>query len=208
MSDAPLISSYFHHDITLLINTLSLLSLSQVLYFPLCILYSPPTFRLVQPHFIAHFFSIYNPSRPFVSPSSSSTFTAFSVLNVLTSSTRPIEFNSVFLLLSHHILFYPILFLVHPIVFYLMTRYSPSLMLHLPTYPPSLILSHPLPSKTYPRSQFPSSPPHLTPPRPTISHPMTGSSVFYRPKDKAVHADNAKLNFARGGGGDHLALLR
>ena len=35
-----------------------------------------------------------------------------------------------------------------------------------------------------------------------------GSSVFYRPKDKAVHADNAKLNFARGGGGDHLALMR
>jgi pre-mRNA-splicing factor ATP-dependent RNA helicase DHX16 len=35
-----------------------------------------------------------------------------------------------------------------------------------------------------------------------------GSSVFYRPKDKAVHADNAKMNFARGGGGDHLALLR
>jgi len=23
-----------------------------------------------------------------------------------------------------------------------------------------------------------------------------------------VHADNAKMNFARGGGGDHLALLR
>lgn len=35
-----------------------------------------------------------------------------------------------------------------------------------------------------------------------------GSSVFYRPKDKAVHADNAKMNFARGGGGDQLALLR
>ena len=32
--------------------------------------------------------------------------------------------------------------------------------------------------------------------------------MFYRPKDKAVHADNAKMNFARGGGGDHLALLR
>lgn len=45
------------------------------------------------------------------------------------------------------------------------------------------------------------------------SHPLlystfAGSSVFYRPKDKAVHADNAKMNFARGGGGDHLALLR
>jgi pre-mRNA-splicing factor ATP-dependent RNA helicase DHX16 len=35
-----------------------------------------------------------------------------------------------------------------------------------------------------------------------------GNAVFYRPKDKAVHADNAKYNFARGGGGDHLALLR
>ena len=35
-----------------------------------------------------------------------------------------------------------------------------------------------------------------------------GSSVFYRPKDKAVHADNAKMNFARGGGGDHLSLMR
>jgi len=35
-----------------------------------------------------------------------------------------------------------------------------------------------------------------------------GSSVFYRPKEKAVHADTARLNFARGGGGDHTALLR
>ena len=35
-----------------------------------------------------------------------------------------------------------------------------------------------------------------------------GASVFHRPKDKAVHADNAKLNFARGGGGDHLTLMR
>lgn len=35
-----------------------------------------------------------------------------------------------------------------------------------------------------------------------------GSSVFYRPKDRAIHADNAKLNFARGGGGDHGTLLR
>ena len=42
----------------------------------------------------------------------------------------------------------------------------------------------------------------------THTHTHTGSSVFYRPKDKAVHADNAKMNFARGGGGDHLALLR
>jgi pre-mRNA-splicing factor ATP-dependent RNA helicase DHX16 len=34
------------------------------------------------------------------------------------------------------------------------------------------------------------------------------NSVFYRPKDKAVHADNARMNFARGGGGDHLTLMR
>ena len=33
------------------------------------------------------------------------------------------------------------------------------------------------------------------------------NSVFYRPKDKALHADNAKQNFARGGHGDHFALL-
>ena len=35
-----------------------------------------------------------------------------------------------------------------------------------------------------------------------------GNAVFHRPKERAVHADNAKLNFARGGGGDHLALFR
>jgi pre-mRNA-splicing factor ATP-dependent RNA helicase DHX16 len=35
-----------------------------------------------------------------------------------------------------------------------------------------------------------------------------GNTIFYRPKDKAVHADNAKHNFSRGGGGDHMALLR
>ena len=35
-----------------------------------------------------------------------------------------------------------------------------------------------------------------------------GGTIFYRPKEKAIHADTAKLNFARGGGGDHLALLR
>lgn len=34
-----------------------------------------------------------------------------------------------------------------------------------------------------------------------------GAAVFYRPKDKAVHADTARLNFARGTPGDHLALL-
>ena len=33
-----------------------------------------------------------------------------------------------------------------------------------------------------------------------------GGSVFYRPKDKVLHADNAKLNFFRPGG-DHIALL-
>jgi len=33
-----------------------------------------------------------------------------------------------------------------------------------------------------------------------------GNSIFYRPKDKALHADNARLNFYRPGG-DHLALL-
>lgn len=41
-----------------------------------------------------------------------------------------------------------------------------------------------------------------------VSMMSVGTSIFYRPKDRAVHADNAKLNFARGGGGDHLALLR
>ena len=35
-----------------------------------------------------------------------------------------------------------------------------------------------------------------------------GNAVYYRPKDRAVHADNAQMNFARGGGGDHGALLR
>jgi pre-mRNA-splicing factor ATP-dependent RNA helicase DHX16 len=35
-----------------------------------------------------------------------------------------------------------------------------------------------------------------------------GSSIFFRPKDRAVHADNARMNFARGGGGDHLCLMR
>ncbi|CAM9520621.1 unnamed protein product, partial [Phaeothamnion confervicola] len=35
-----------------------------------------------------------------------------------------------------------------------------------------------------------------------------GNAVFYRPKDRAIHADTAKQNFARGGGGDHMALLR
>jgi hypothetical protein len=35
-----------------------------------------------------------------------------------------------------------------------------------------------------------------------------GAAIFYRPKDKAVHADNARINFARGGGGDQITLLR
>jgi len=42
----------------------------------------------------------------------------------------------------------------------------------------------------------------------TVSMLSIGSSVFYRPKEKAVHADTAKMNFARGGGGDHISLLR
>jgi pre-mRNA-splicing factor ATP-dependent RNA helicase DHX16 len=41
-----------------------------------------------------------------------------------------------------------------------------------------------------------------------VSMLSIGSAVFYRPKEKAMHADVAKQNFARGGGGDHLALLR
>ena len=34
-----------------------------------------------------------------------------------------------------------------------------------------------------------------------------GSAIFYRPKDKAVHADNAHRNFHLGSPGDHIALL-
>jgi len=41
-----------------------------------------------------------------------------------------------------------------------------------------------------------------------VSMLSIGSSVFYRPKEKKVHADTARQNFARGGGGDHIALLR
>lgn len=33
------------------------------------------------------------------------------------------------------------------------------------------------------------------------------NAVFFRPKDRAVHADTARANFARGGIGDHTALL-
>jgi pre-mRNA-splicing factor ATP-dependent RNA helicase DHX16 len=32
------------------------------------------------------------------------------------------------------------------------------------------------------------------------------NSIFYRPKDKVVHADNARVNFFLPGG-DHLVLL-
>jgi pre-mRNA-splicing factor ATP-dependent RNA helicase DHX16 len=42
----------------------------------------------------------------------------------------------------------------------------------------------------------------------TVAMLSLGGSVFYRPKEKAVHADTARLNFARGGGGDMIALLR
>ncbi|KAK2965749.1 hypothetical protein RJ640_003287 [Escallonia rubra] len=35
-----------------------------------------------------------------------------------------------------------------------------------------------------------------------------GSSIFYRPKDKQVHADNARMNFHTGNVGDHIALLK
>eukprot|EP00956_Cyclotella_meneghiniana_P006339 scaffold8311_cov63-Cyclotella_meneghiniana.AAC.9 len=42
----------------------------------------------------------------------------------------------------------------------------------------------------------------------TVSMLSIGTSVFYRPKEKKVHADTARLNFARGGGGDHISLLR
>ena len=42
----------------------------------------------------------------------------------------------------------------------------------------------------------------------TVAMLSLGASVFYRPKEKKIHADTARLNFARGGGGDHIALLR
>ncbi|KAL3617822.1 Pre-mRNA-splicing factor ATP-dependent RNA helicase DEAH1 [Castilleja foliolosa] len=35
-----------------------------------------------------------------------------------------------------------------------------------------------------------------------------GNSIFYRPKDKQVHADNARMNFHTGNVGDHMALLK
>jgi len=42
----------------------------------------------------------------------------------------------------------------------------------------------------------------------TVAMLSLGASVFYRPKEKAIMADTARMNFARGGGGDHVALLR
>ncbi|XP_006296554.2 probable pre-mRNA-splicing factor ATP-dependent RNA helicase DEAH6 isoform X2 [Capsella rubella] len=35
-----------------------------------------------------------------------------------------------------------------------------------------------------------------------------GPSIFYRPKDKQVHADNAMMNFHVGNVGDHIAMLK
>ncbi|GMH01388.1 hypothetical protein Nepgr_003227 [Nepenthes gracilis] len=35
-----------------------------------------------------------------------------------------------------------------------------------------------------------------------------GNSVFYRPKDKQVHADTARMRFHEGNVGDHIALLK
>lgn len=35
-----------------------------------------------------------------------------------------------------------------------------------------------------------------------------GNSIFYRPKDKQVHADNARMNFHAGNVGDHIALIK
>ncbi|KAK4359290.1 hypothetical protein RND71_021519 [Anisodus tanguticus] len=35
-----------------------------------------------------------------------------------------------------------------------------------------------------------------------------GNSIFYRPKDKQVHADNVRINFHTGNMGDHIALLK
>jgi pre-mRNA-splicing factor ATP-dependent RNA helicase DHX16 len=33
------------------------------------------------------------------------------------------------------------------------------------------------------------------------------NSIFYRPKDKQVHADNARLNFHTGNVGDHNSMV-
>lgn len=42
----------------------------------------------------------------------------------------------------------------------------------------------------------------------SVSMLSIGASIFYRPKEKAIQADTARMNFARGGGGDHISLLR
>lgn len=43
----------------------------------------------------------------------------------------------------------------------------------------------------------------------TISAMLSvGNSIFYRPKDKQVHADNARMNFHAGNVGDQIALLK
>ena len=41
----------------------------------------------------------------------------------------------------------------------------------------------------------------------THTHTHTHTQVFYRPKEKAVHADNARVNFNRGAQGDHISLM-
>lgn len=40
-----------------------------------------------------------------------------------------------------------------------------------------------------------------------VSMLSVSNSIFYRPKDKVVHADNAHKNFIRGDDGDHITLL-
>uniref|UniRef100_A0A7S2Y7W1 RNA helicase n=1 Tax=Entomoneis paludosa TaxID=265537 RepID=A0A7S2Y7W1_9STRA len=42
----------------------------------------------------------------------------------------------------------------------------------------------------------------------TVAMLSLGASIFYRPKDKAIHADTARMQFAIQGGGDMIALLR
>ena len=70
-----------------------------------------------------------------------------------------------------------------------------------------------LPRHTLPDSVPPPAPTYSAHPPPP--HPPTqiaticamvsvGASILYRPKDKAVFADNAHKNFARGNVGDHL----
>ena len=117
------------------------------------------------------------------------------------------------LLYSHtysifHVLFYrPSPIPSHPIPSSLILSYhipSHLILFSSPSHPILSSISYPIPPSF--SSRIPSSFSSSIPSHPIFA--ITGSSVFYRPKDKAVHADNAKLNFARGGGGDHLALLR